>query len=151
MACSAVVIELPNGVFITMMPFAVAALISTLSTPIPARPTTFRLSAAWMIFSVTFVAERIASPSYWPMTEASLSLSLPRSGSNVTSMPRSLKICTAVGESLSEMRTFGAVMFVMPFSVAQDSRRELRAARISSDAKRLSLRNANDEIGKSER
>ena len=42
MACSAVVIELPNGVFITMMPRAVAAGISTLSTPMPARPITFR-------------------------------------------------------------------------------------------------------------
>ena len=41
-ACSAVVIELPNGVFITMMPRAVAAGISTLSTPMPARPITFR-------------------------------------------------------------------------------------------------------------
>ena len=45
MACSAVVIELPNGVFITMMPFAVAAGMSTLSTPMPARPITFRLFA----------------------------------------------------------------------------------------------------------
>ena len=43
MACSAVVIELPNGVFITMMPRAVAAGMSTLSTPMPARPITFRL------------------------------------------------------------------------------------------------------------
>ena len=42
MACSAVVIELPNGVFITMTPRAVAAGISTLSTPMPARPTTLR-------------------------------------------------------------------------------------------------------------
>ena len=41
-ACSAVVIELPNGVFITMMPRAVAAGISTLSTPMPARPMTFQ-------------------------------------------------------------------------------------------------------------
>ena len=38
-ACSAVVIELPNGVFITTTPRAVAAGMSTLSTPIPARPT----------------------------------------------------------------------------------------------------------------
>ena len=43
MACSAVVIELPNGVFITMMPRAVAAGMSTLSTPMPARPITLRL------------------------------------------------------------------------------------------------------------
>ena len=41
-ACSAVVMELPKGVFMTMTPFAVAAGISTLSTPMPARPITFR-------------------------------------------------------------------------------------------------------------
>jgi hypothetical protein len=80
MACSAVVIELPNGVFITITPFFDAAGISTLSTPIPARPMTLRLGAAARIFSVTLVAERIARPSYCPMTSRSLSLSLPRSG-----------------------------------------------------------------------
>ena len=46
MACSAVVIELPNGVFITITPRAVAAGMSTLSTPMPARPTTFSRGAA---------------------------------------------------------------------------------------------------------
>ncbi len=45
MACSAVVIELPKGVFITTIPAAVAAGMSTLSTPMPARPITFRLGA----------------------------------------------------------------------------------------------------------
>ena len=50
MACSAVVIELPNGVFITMMPRAVAAGMSTLSTPMPARPITFRFLAFSRIF-----------------------------------------------------------------------------------------------------
>ena len=49
-ACSAVVIELPNGVFITMMPRAVAAGMSTLSTPMPARPITFRFLAFSRIF-----------------------------------------------------------------------------------------------------
>ena len=43
MACSAVVIELPNGVFITQMPAAVAALRSMLSMPMPARPTTLQI------------------------------------------------------------------------------------------------------------
>ncbi len=62
-ACSAVVIELPNGVFITMMPFAVAAGISTLSTPIPARPITFSRFAFSRSFAVALVAERIARPS----------------------------------------------------------------------------------------
>ena len=46
MACSAVVIELPNGVFMTMMPRREAAGMSTLSTPMPARPMTLRLVAA---------------------------------------------------------------------------------------------------------
>jgi hypothetical protein len=57
------VIELPNGVFITTMPRRVAAGTSTLSTPIPARPTTLSLVAAASSAGVTLVAERIASPS----------------------------------------------------------------------------------------
>ena len=79
-ACSAVVIELPKGVFMTMMPRRDAAGMSTLSTPMPARPITLSLVAAPISFSVTLVAERMARPSYWPMTSSSLSLSLPRSG-----------------------------------------------------------------------
>ena len=62
-ACSAVVIELPNGVFMTMMPRDVAAGMSTLSTPMPARPMTFRCLACSRIFAVTLVAERMARPS----------------------------------------------------------------------------------------
>ena len=61
--CSAVVTAFPKGVFITTMPRAEAAGISTLSTPMPARPMTFRFLAASRIFGVTLVAERIASPS----------------------------------------------------------------------------------------
>ena len=56
-ACSAVVIELPNGVFITTMPRCVAAGTSTLSTPMPARPTTFSLAAA---------SSTSASSPWWP-------------------------------------------------------------------------------------
>ncbi len=63
MACSAVVMALPYGVFITTTPRAVADFTSTLSTPMPARPTTFRLVAASSSSRVTFVAERTASPS----------------------------------------------------------------------------------------
>src|SRR5215510_7985442 len=96
-ACSAVVIELPNGVFITMMPLAVAAGMSTLSTPMPARP-------------ITLVAERTARPSKLPMTSASFSLSAPSFGWKSTSTPRSLKICTAAGESASEIRTLGRML-----------------------------------------
>lgn len=64
MACSAVVTELPKGVFITITPFFEAAGISTLSTPMPARPITFRLVACSSSFAVTLVAERMARPSY---------------------------------------------------------------------------------------
>ncbi len=63
MACSAVVIALPWGVFITITPRAVAAGTSTLSTPIPARPITFSRVAASSTLGVTFVADRMAKPS----------------------------------------------------------------------------------------
>ena len=63
MACSAVVMELPKGVFMTITPRAVAAGISTLSTPMPARPMTFNFAACSRIFDVTLVAERMARPS----------------------------------------------------------------------------------------
>ena len=63
MACSAVVMVLPCGVFITTTPRAVAERISTLSTPMPARPTTLRLVATSSSSRVTLVAERTASPS----------------------------------------------------------------------------------------
>ena len=46
MACSAVVMLLPSGVFTTTTPASVAAGMSTLSTPIPARPTIRRFFAA---------------------------------------------------------------------------------------------------------
>ena len=63
MACSAVVIELPKGVFMTTIPRAVAAGMSMLSTPMPARPITFRFRAAAMTSLSAFVAERTARPS----------------------------------------------------------------------------------------
>ena len=62
-ACSAVVIELPKGVFITTMPAAVAAGISMLSTPIPARPMTLRFVAAAMTSLLGLVSERTTRPS----------------------------------------------------------------------------------------
>ena len=65
MACSAVVIELPKGVFITTTPAWVAAGTSMLSTPMPARPTTFRFLALAMTVLSILVAERTATPSYW--------------------------------------------------------------------------------------
>ena len=43
--CSAVVTAFPKGVFITITPFLVAAFLSILSVPIPARPTIFNFLA----------------------------------------------------------------------------------------------------------
>src|SRR5690606_16836103 len=81
---------------------------STLSTPMPARPMTLRLVAASMISLVTLVAERIARPSYWPITALSSSGVIP--GFTSTSQPRSSKMRAALGSILSEMRTLGFVM-----------------------------------------
>jgi len=62
-ACSAVVMVLPPGVFITTMPRLVAAPTSTLSTPMPARPITFNCLAASITSLVTFVPLRITNAS----------------------------------------------------------------------------------------
>ena len=118
-ACSAVVIELPNGVFITMMPLEVAAAMSTLSTPMPARPITLSRRARSSTFGVTLVADRTARPSKSPIRSASLSLSLPSLGWKSTSTPRSAKICTAAGESASEIRTLGRTARLTPPSAGR--------------------------------
>src|SRR3954468_20311299 len=107
MACSAVVMVLPSGVFITTTPRVVAERTSTLSTPMPARPTTFRLVATSSSSFVTFVAERIARPSYAPMMARKSAGDRPVLMS--TSMPRLRKISTAAGDSLSLIRTFGMI------------------------------------------
>jgi hypothetical protein len=105
MACSAVVMVLPCGVFITTTPRAVADRTSTLSTPIPARPTTFRLVAASSSSRVTLVADRMASPSYSPMIARRSAGDRP--GFRSTSTPRDRKISTANGDRLSLIRTLG--------------------------------------------
>lgn len=53
----------PCSYFMTRTPFLVAASTSTLSTPVPALPTTCSLSAAASTSAVTLVAERTMSPS----------------------------------------------------------------------------------------
>ena len=65
--CSAAVIMLPSGVFITTIPFLLAAGTSTLSRPMPARPITFRLWAASTISAVTLVALLMTRELYWPI------------------------------------------------------------------------------------
>ena len=57
--CSAAETTVDSGAFATTMPCRVAASTSTLSTPTPARPITFRLVACSISSAVSFVAERI--------------------------------------------------------------------------------------------
>src|SRR5712692_8410907 len=61
--CSAVVIVLPSGAFITTMPRPVAAATSMLSTPTPARPITRSFLAASINSAVTLVSLRTISAS----------------------------------------------------------------------------------------
>ena len=61
---SAVASRFPNGVFITKILFLVAVSKSTLSTPTPALPTTFKFLQSARISDVNFVADLIRIPSY---------------------------------------------------------------------------------------
>ncbi len=57
--CSAAETMFDSGAFATTIPRRVAASTSTLSTPTPARPITFRFVAASISSAVSFVAERM--------------------------------------------------------------------------------------------
>ena len=113
-ACSAVVMEFPKGVFITTTPASDAAALSILSVPIPARPITLSFLAFSRISLVTVVEERIASPSYSPMIF--INSSGVWSVMTSTSTPRFLKISAAKGDILSLIRTFG--IDVLPYLYA---------------------------------
>ena len=104
-ACSAVVTELPPGVFITTTPRAVAASVSMLSTPTPARPITLRPPAASRTSRVTLVAERIAKPSK-PASFCFNSSALRPVATSV-STPRWWNTSTALSDILSAIRTLG--------------------------------------------
>ena len=60
--CSAAATMFDCGAFATMIPRLVAAGTSTLSTPIPARPITFRFPARSISPASSCVAERIRIP-----------------------------------------------------------------------------------------
>ena len=57
--CSAAETTLESGAFATTIPCRVAAPTSTLSTPTPARPITFRFVPLAIRSAVSFVAERM--------------------------------------------------------------------------------------------
>ena len=65
--CSVAATVFAVGALTTIIPLAVAVLISMLSTPTPARPITFNFLPALMTASVTWVMDRVTKPSYSPM------------------------------------------------------------------------------------
>ena len=62
-ACSPVVTVFPPGVFITTTPFLVAAALSMLSVPLPARPMTLTREAFSKLAAVALVAPRTTTAS----------------------------------------------------------------------------------------
>ena len=61
--CSAAEMVFTSGVFITTIPFRVAAVISILSTPTPALPITCRFCAELIMSTLTCVPLRMIQPS----------------------------------------------------------------------------------------
>ena len=107
MACSAVVTELPNGVFMTITPRAVAAGTSTLSTPIPARPMTLSRMAALQDIGGHLGRRPDRQAVVTADDRRELLRILLEVGLKSTSTPRIEKICAAAAESRSEINTFG--------------------------------------------
>src|SRR5215218_4027078 len=101
--CSPAAIVLLSGALATMMPRLVAAPMSMLSTPIPARPMVLRFSACSMTSAVTFVTLRMISPSYSPIFSRSSSGESPRSTSTSNSCFSS---STPLSARASVMSTF---------------------------------------------
>src|SRR5687768_8170163 len=102
--CSAAVITFDCGAFATTTPRLVAASTSTLSTPTPARPTTFRRSACSIRSASSVVAERIRMPSNSPMRRSSSPS--PQSRPSSTSRPASRSSSTPDSPIFSLTRTF---------------------------------------------
>mmetsp|Transcript_15137 Transcript_15137/g.30763 ORF Transcript_15137/g.30763 Transcript_15137/m.30763 type:complete len:393 (-) Transcript_15137:1294-2472(-) len=67
-ACSAAATQFPVGALTTKTPRSDAARRSILSTPTPARPTTFKFTPASSTSRVTFEADRTINPSYCPIS-----------------------------------------------------------------------------------
>src|ERR1700754_2673826 len=114
--CSAAATEFDSGALATMIPRRVAAGMSTLSTPVPARPITFMLVARSISSGVILVALRIRIASY--------SGSLARNSSSDMSRPTSTSNfersrSTPVSAIFSLTRTFiGRVNLVALADVA---------------------------------
>ena len=104
MASSAAEIMFEVGAFTTMTPAFVAAFISTLSRPTPARAITFNLGAAAMASASIFVADRISTALASARAGNSAERSAPSTLRTSKSGPNASRVA---GESSSAMRTIG--------------------------------------------
>ena len=101
--CSAAAIEFASGALATTIPRLVAASMSTLSTPVPARPITRSLSPFSIRPASSWVAERIRIPSNSGMRRSS-SASSQSSPSSTSKRSRSSSTPASAIRSLT--RTF---------------------------------------------
>ena len=108
MACSAAERMFDWGALTTITPRSVAAVTSTLSRPMPARPTTTRSVPAASTSAVTVVAERMTRAC--APTTAESSCSGERSSCTSTSWPASAISCRPAGASFSVTSTLPMVI-----------------------------------------
>ena len=101
-ASSATLMLLAPGAFMTTMPRPLAAAMSTLSTPVPARAITRKRGAAAMSSAVTLVALRTMSPS--------ASARSPASWSGVRPLRASMSQPSAVSRSCAEAARPSAII-----------------------------------------
>ena len=106
--CSAAAIEFDSGALATMIPRSVAASMSTLSTPVPARPITLSRSRAPISSGVIFVAERIRIASNSPIRRSSSSWS-QSSPSSTSKSERSSSTPASAIFSFTSTRGIGSV------------------------------------------
>ena len=114
------------GAFTTITPAVVAALMSTLSSPTPARATTFSSGAAAMASASIFVAERMSTACASASASSSAGRSVPSTWRMSKSGPRASIVA---GESSSAMSTTGFVTRVGSFGAgARCARNGIRCA-----------------------
>src|SRR4051794_30120667 len=107
MACSAALTMFEVGAFTTKPPRAVAAGTSTLSSPIPARATTFSRGAAASASASIWVAERMSTAEASARAGSRAARSAPSTWRISTSLPSTSR---TLGASSSAIRTTGAVV-----------------------------------------
>src|SRR6266540_4475345 len=100
MVCSAAEMTLDWGALTTMIPRRVAVATSTLSRPMPARPTTLRLRAASSSSASTLVAERTTSASASATASSSSSRVMAARASTRWSRRRSSTPASASGSAI---------------------------------------------------